>query len=714
MKPLKIEIVGVFVLFCSVVYGQNTAKKTEQQLPEGVVSGKNVSSQKVNLGAAQVINAAVKEGTILKTIDAGYLSKTIKPTEDFFLFANENWINNNPVPASESRWGSFNELEKENNKKLTEILENFKKAKAQKGTKEQLLGNFYASYVNMDARNKNGISPIKEDLDAINAVKSKAELVKLTAKLHSQGVDAFFSFGVGQDLKKVDDHISYFGWGGIGLPNRDYYKDDSKEDIRIAYKKYIADALTLAGLKDDKSKITAVENIYRIEDEISTVMLKPAEMRVPELTYNKYGKRQLSSELDAFDFSTYLREIGSLNFDTLIVDNTKYAAHINKIIKKESIDALKDYLTWQTLSHYIGSLGQEFVELDFAFHGTTLSGKKEMKPINDRAIEKITRSSFGELLGKAFVEKHFSSEAQKRVNEMVDNLKIVYKERIEKLEWMSEETKKEAVGKLESFGRKLGFPSKWEDFSSLNFSADDYVGNIREVAKYDYHKNLNKLNEKVDRDEWHMPAHMVNAYYHPLLNEIAFPAGIMQPPFFDNEAEDAVNYGRIGMVIGHEFTHGFDDMGSKFAADGSFKNWWTEADRKAFEEKTKVFGETYSNFCPFDGHCVNPDLTMGENIADLGGLTMAYYAYTRTDEYKKNQIREGYNPAQRFFIAYAQLWKINYTDAELKKRLATDPHSPGMYRINGPLKNCPEFFAAFNVQEGDKMRNPKGKVAVIW
>lgn len=713
MKLVKIEVLGIFVFSCIIVYGQNETKKNEQQ-PVESFSVKAIGTEKVNVKTEENLTIPFYDRNALKTIDARYLSKTIKPTEDFFLFANENWIKNNPVPASESRWGSFNELEKENNKKLTEILENFKNSKAQKGTKEQLLGDFYASYANMDARNKKGISPIKAELDAINAVTSKAELVKLTARLHTQGVGAFFSFGVGQDLKNVDDHISYFGWGGIGLPNKDYYKDASKEEIRAAYKKYIADALTLAGLKDEKSKGTAVENIYRIEDEISTIMLKPAEMRIPELTYNKYGKGQLSSELDAFDFNTYLREIGSLNFDTLIVDNTKYAAHINKIIREESIDALKDYYTWQLLSHYIGSLGQEFVDLDFAFHGTTLSGKKEMKPINDRAIEKITRSSFGELLGKAFVEKHFSAEAQKRVNEMVDNLKIVYKERIEKLEWMSAETKKEAVGKLESFGRKLGFPSKWEDFSSLNFSADDYVGNIREVARYDYHKNLKKLNEKVDRDEWHMPAHMVNAYYHPLLNEIAFPAGIMQPPFFDNGAEDAVNYGRIGMVIGHEFTHGFDDMGSKFAADGSFKNWWTEADRKAFEEKTKVFGETYSNFCPFDGHCVNPDLTMGENIADLGGLTMAYYAYTRTEEFKKNQIREGYNPAQRFFIAYAQLWKINYTDAELKKRLATDPHSPGMYRINGPLKNCPEFFNAFNVKEGDQMRNPKGKVAVIW
>lgn len=675
--------------------------------------------------------ASKNDTSKLKTIDVDYLSKTVKPTEDFFLFANENWIKNNPVPASESRWGSFNELEQENNKKLTEILEDYKGTKAKKGTKEQLLGDFYASYTDMETRTKKGIAPIQKELEEILSILNKEQLVQVVANLHKQGVGSFFSFSVGQDLKNVDGHISYFGQGGIGLPNRDYYKDDSKADIRKAYKEFIKNGferiqsvlLTSEDLKfmemsskemDDNYKDRIVDNVYRIEDKLATVMMKPAEMRIPELTYNKYGKQQLAKEFSSFDFNAYLKAIGSQDFDTLIVGNTKFAMQVDKIIREEPLNALKDYMVWQTLSRYMGSLGQEFVDLDFDFHGKTLSGKKEMKPLNERAIEKITRSSFGEMLGKAFVEKYFSEDAQKRVNEMVDNLKAVYKERIENLSWMSAETKKEAVGKLESFGRKLGFPSKWEDFSSLNFKADDYIGNLKEVAKYDHQKNMEKLNEKVDRDEWHMPAHMVNAYYHPLLNEIAFPAGIMQPPFFDNDAEDAVNYGRIGMVIGHEFTHGFDDMGSKFAADGSFKNWWTDTDRKAFEEKTKIFGETFSNFCPFEGHCVNPDLTMGENIADLGGLTMAYYAYTRTEDFKKGEVREGYTPAQRFFISYAQLWKINYTDEELKKRLATDPHSPGMYRINGPLKNCPEFFEAFDVKEGDKMRNPKDKVAVIW
>jgi len=368
-------------------------------------------------------NSANKQVKELKTIDVAYLSKTVKPTEDFFMFANENWLKNNPVPASESRWGSFNELEKENNKKLTVILEEFKSANARKGTKEQLLGDYYASFINMDARNKKGLSSIRAEFDAINKVNNKEELVAIVSELHKQGISVFFGFGVAQDMKNVDEHISYFSQAGIGLPNRDYYKDATKEEIRKAYKQFIEDAFKKANLISTKNEVA---NIYRIEDKLAAAMLGPAEQRIPELVYNKFAKKDLATKMTTLDFNVYLKNIGSLSFDTLIVDNPKFIEQINKVIKEESIDALKDYLKWHTLHHYMDALGQDFVDLDFDFHGKTLSGKKEMKPINERAIENITRNSFGELLGKAFVEKHFSKEAQDRVNEMVDNLKTVY------------------------------------------------------------------------------------------------------------------------------------------------------------------------------------------------------------------------------------------------------------------------------------------------
>lgn len=654
----------------------------------------------------------VKEGEY-STIQKSYMSKTVKADEDFFQFANGGWVAANPVPPSESRWGSFNELDKANKIKLTTILEDAKKAKDVKGSQNQLLGDYFASFTDMETRNKLGIEPIQKELLAIRKLSDKSEIMPLIAFLHGEGISTLFGFGVGQDLKNVDKNIVYFGQGGIGLPNKDYYFDDTKKEIRNAYVEHISAIFDLAGVaKGNADKVKS--SVMDFETSLAKSMYAPAQMRSPELTYNKYSLEDFKSSASEVNFKEYLSTLNYPEFDTLIVGNPDYIATLNDVMVSKSLEEWQMYLMWCVLNNYAGSLTSKFETLNFNFYGTVLSGKKEMKAIGDRAIDEITGQSFGELLGKAFVEKHFSIDAKNRVNTMVDNLLAVYGERINNLEWMSNETKKEATNKLNAIGRKLGYPTTWKDYSTLSFSPTTYIMNQKSVARFDIAENIGKLNKPVDKEEWGMPAHMVNAYYHPLLNEIAFPAGIMQPPFFDNQAEDAVNYGSIGMVIGHEFTHGFDDMGSKFAADGSFKNWWTESDRKLFEDKTTILGETFSAYCPIEGHCVNPDLTMGENIADLGGLTMAYYAYTKTDEFKKGEIREGFKPAQRFFIAYAQLWKINYTDAEMKKRIATDPHSPGMYRVNGPLQNCPEFFEAFSIKEGSKMRNKDAKVARIW
>jgi putative endopeptidase len=652
--------------------------------------------------------------TELSTIDLSFMNKTIRPEDDFFLFSNGNWIKNNPIPPSESRWGSFNELENSNKKKLTEILENLKaSAQSIKGSDAHILGNYYSAFMDMETRNKLDFQPISAELDKIKNLKSKADIISLVAEQHAYGINSLFSFGVGQDLKNVNGNISYLGQGGLGLPNRDYYLSENKKEILAKYKLHVASMLKLIGYDESESTLKS-ENIVSFESKLASAMMSPAELRVPEKTYNKKSLEEAAKLFGKIDFESYLSSVGSLTFDSLVVSQPDFIKKTGELIGSEEMTVWKDYLLWKTLRHYAGNLSERFVNESFNFYGKTLSGKSEMKPLNERAIDEITNKDFGELLGKAFVEKYYSQNAQNRVNTMVDNLLSVFKQRIQNLDWMSDETKKEATNKLNSIGRKLGFPSKWENYSSLDFSNNTYVSNIKAENNYSFKKNLADLKKPIDKEKWGMPAHMVNAYYHPLLNEIAFPAGIMQPPFFDEKSEDAVNYGRIGMVIGHEFTHGFDDMGSKFAADGSFKNWWTESDRIKFEEKTGTLGETFSAFCPIEGHCVNPQLTMGENIADLGGLTMAYYAYTLTDEFKSSSVREGYTPAQRFFISYAQLWKISYTEEEMKNRIANDPHSPGMYRVNGPLKNCPEFFEAFGVKEGSSMRNPLGKVARIW
>ena len=649
------------------------------------------------------------------TINVEYMDSEVKATEDFFLFSNGNWIKKNEIPPSESRWGSFNELDQSNKEKITKILQQCEKEalNSPNGSDKQLLGDFYHSFLDMNSRNEKGYSQIEQELKKIHDISNKTELAVWVAHLHNQGVGSLFGIYVGQDMKDIETNQYHIYQSGIGLPNMEYYSSENKKDILIEYQKYISKSHRTI-YKNDRESEQFAENIIKFESALASKMFKPAEMRIPENTYNKMYSKEIEKILSPFDFNSYCNHRGIKQIDTAIVGTVKHLENIALMITNFSLNEWKDYLKWNVIRSASPYMDQTFVNLHFDFYGKILKGKKELKKPEERAIEEITSSELAEILGKEFVKVHFSEDAKAKVNTMVDNLLTVFQRRINNLEWMSTTTKKEALTKLNAIGRKLGYPDEWKDLSSITIDRENYFDNILNLNSYAIIDNMSKINKPVDKNEWGMPAHMVNAYYHPLLNEIAFPAGIMQAPFFDENAEDAINYGGIGMVIGHEFTHGFDDMGSKFAADGSFKNWWTEEDRKLFEERTKKLGETYAQFCPINDNCVNPDLTMGENIADLGGLTMAYHAYRMTDEYEKGEIRNGFTPDQRFFIAYAQLWKIKYTDEEMKNRIANDSHSPGMYRVNGPLMNCPEFFEAFEVKESDAMRNEKLKISKIW
>lgn len=688
-----------YILPVSILIGLSSCDSTKK------VVGSNDTIEK------PVETAEIKENS--SAIEIEYLDINVRPQDDFFRFANGTWVDNNPIPASESRWGSFNELEVSNNKKLTAILEDAKVSKAPKGSDLQLLGDYYASYTNIEKRKTLGIAPIQLEIDEVLNLTSKDQIIGLIARQHQVGISTLFNFYIGQDLKNNEENIIYFSQGGIGLPNKDYYQNKDKIEIYDAYKEFIFNVLTLAKIEDAKLKTS---RIAEFESDLAQSMMAPAELRVPENTYNKVNVLEIDEKFKTIGLKSYLEVIG-LEVSTdmeLILEQPEFAKQINRMLDEKSLEDWKNYLLWKVLNHYSRQLNNEMLIENFNFYGTVLTGKTEMKPMNEQAINSITNSSIGELLGKVFVGRHFSENARDRVNEMVDNLLSVFSERINNLDWMTKDTKVQAEIKLKAIGRKLGYPSKYEDFSSLNFTPNNLIENNKEIERFAWNKNISKLGQKIDKEEWGMPAHLINAYYNPLLNEIAFPAGIMQAPFFSEEYDDAINYGRIGMVIGHEFTHGFDDMGSKFAADGSFTNWWSENDLKAFEERTGKLGKTFDGFCPIDGHCVNSSLTMGENIADLGGLTMAYYAYAKTNEFKENKIINGFSPAQRFFIAYAQLWKINYTPEELKNRIANDPHSPGMYRVNGPLMNCPEFFEAFDVKESDNMRNNAETVSKIW
>jgi putative endopeptidase len=647
------------------------------------------------------------------TFDPNSLDTKIDPKDDFFLFSNGNWIKNNPIPSSESRWGSFNELEKNNEEKLTEILKRLSSESQTPGSIEEMLGNFYNSFMNKQNRESNSFDFIAKDLSLISTIDEYSKITSIVAKQHKEGINSLFGFGVGQDLKNVDKHISYMSQGGIGLPNKDYYSQSDKAEIVKKYQSYITELFLLIGETQEGAEKSA-QLIVELETKLAAGMMSRAELRIPEKSYNKMSFYDAKNLFPYFKFESYLAEVGSQKMDSIIVGQPIYFQILSDLIGSQSLESWRAYLMFKTINHYAPHMNSAFIETHFKFYQGVLSGKSEMKSPNERVIAQLTNMTIGEALGKQFVKYHYSENAQKRVNTLVDNLLITFEGRIKALSWMSAETKKEALVKLNSVGRKLGFPSQWEDFSDLKLTKDDYLQNIRLCNERDVKQNFSELFKPVDEKKWGMPAHMVNAYYNPLMNEIAFPAGIMQPPFFDEKAEDAVNYGRIGMVIGHEFMHGFDDMGSKFAADGSFTNWWSEEDRALFDQRTKLLGETFANFCPIEGHCVNPDLTMGENIADLGGIILAYHAYTKTEEFKSGKVINGYTPAQRFFLSFAQLWRISYTEEELKNRIANDPHSPGMYRVNGPLMNCPEFFEAFGIKEGDKMRNSEKKMARIW
>ncbi|PKR80477.1 hypothetical protein CW751_08860 [Brumimicrobium salinarum] len=645
------------------------------------------------------------------TINVSYMDTTTSPTKDFFQFANGTWIKNNPVPASESRWGSFNELDKINKEKLTTILDEAIEKEAEKGSDMQIIGDYYAAMKNKVARKKNCDEEMQNIKQDINKLQEFKDLPKVLFDMKSKGITGFYSLYVGQDLKNVENHVLNLSQGGLGMPNREYYMDESKKEIQNAYIDFMTKVFDYFGYKNPEKK---AHSTYSLEKEMAKNMMKPAELRVPENTYNPISISNAHQYSSFLDLQKYINTFGNDEVDSLILGQPKYLNALKTIINESNFENIKNYITWKYINHYSSYLNTDLVNFHFDFYGKTLSGKKEMKPINEQAIEEMTNKAVKTALAKEFVARHFSEEAKEKVNTMVDHLLTVYEQRLNNLEWMTDRTKAEALKKLNAIGRKLGYPDEWKDLSALSISPDNYISNIDACNHFSYMDNMSKLTKKVNKNEWGMPAHMVNAYYHPLLNEIAFPAGIMQPPFFDVDAEDAVNYGGIGMVIGHEFTHGFDDMGSKFAADGSFTNWWSEEDRENFENRTARLGKTFADFCPIDGHCVNPELTMGENIADLGGITMAYHAYKMTEEYKSNKMINGYTPSQRFFIAYAQLWKINYTDAELKKRIATDPHSPGKYRVNGPLMNSPEFFKAFNVKEGDPMRKNEKEISKIW
>ena len=649
----------------------------------------------------------------MKGVSVADMDTTVNPCDDFYLYANGTWIKNNPVPETESRWGNFNVVRDNNNKILKEILEKSAASPGETGTSSQKVGDFYYCAMDSVKLANEGIEPLKPELEKINAISSTDELIKITALHHKRGIGSIFSSGIDQDIKQSDKYICYISQDGLNLPDRDYYfrKDEKSTTIRTKYVEHITNMFGFLGSSPEEARKNA-ELVLKIETQLAEVSMDRVQLRDIEIQYNKMTYQDFTKSYSTIKWDLYFSELG-YNVEELVVTQPDFFKKINTMITSTSLADWKVYLTWQLLHAVDHTLSPEIEQESFNFYATTLSGTKKMKPRWERSLSAVN-NTIGELLGQEFVKVAFSAENKKRVNEMVDNLVLSYESHIKNLDWMSDETKERAIHKLKSISRKLAYPDKWKDYSALEIKRDSYLANWFRVEEFDFTDNISRLGKEVDKTEWHMPPQTVNAYYNPLLNEIVFPAGIMQPPFFTPDADDAVNYGSMGAVIGHELTHGFDDMGNKFDAEGNMKEWWSQEDRNQFNSKANVVVEQFDAYEPLDSLFVNGKLTLGENIADLGGVAISYDSYQMSLKGKERRTIDGFTPEQRFFTSYAQVWRGNYTEESLRQLVLTNPHSPGNYRVLGPLSNIPQFYEAFNCESGTNMVRADSIRAVIW
>jgi predicted metalloendopeptidase len=648
-------------------------------------------------------------------IASEYFESSVRAQDDFFEHTNGKWLKTTEIPADKSSWGAFAKLHEDTQPQLRSIIE---KAAANQnkatGTDAQRIGDLYASFMDEARLEQLGLSPLRAELDRIAAVKDKAELPALLAHLGQIGVGVPFDFGIHQDAKDSTKYVADISQGGLGMPDRDYYLklDDAKmADTRAKYLKHVEKMLGLAG---DANAAANAKAIVDFETEIARVQWTKVENRDPVKTYNKVELAEMAKVAPGYDWKSWLDAAGiSSKAGYVIVSQPSYLKGFAELAGKTPLETWKTYLQAHLVGSYANYLSKAFVDERFSFYGTTLSGVKEMEPRWKRGVSTVQRS-LGESVGKLYVEQYFPAERKARMEEMVKNLLAAMKQSIDTLDWMSPETKKEAQAKLAKFMPKIGYPDKWKDYSQLVVTRDDLAGNVMRSRVVESNRELNKLGKAIDRGEWLMTPQTVNAYYNPELNEIVFPAVILQPPFFDASADDAVNYGAIGAVIGHEVSHGFDDQGSQYDGDGNLRDWWTEADHKNFSAKTKVLVEQYSAFSPVKGYHVNGQLTLGENIGDNSGMAIAYKAWKLSLKGKKSPVINGMTGDQRFYMGWSQVWRSKMRDEMQIMLLKADPHSPGQFRVNGTLKNQNGFYDAFGVKPGDKMYlAPKDRVS-IW
>ena len=647
-------------------------------------------------------------------IESENFDPSVRFQDDLYYSVNGKWLANTPIPADKSNYGSFSVLYEKSQASLKEIIE---EAAAQPnkafGSTAQKIGDFYAAYMDTAKVEQLGISPLKSQLDEIATLSDHSGVAKLMGKLLTRGASAPLGFYVNNDAKNSSQYGVYLYQAGLTLPDRDYYlKDDDKMAAnRDAMRKYVQAVMTAAGYPHADE---AAANVANIELFIAKSQWSRVESRDANRSYNKMSVAEVQKLTGAFDFNAFAQGAGLAGkTNDIIVRQPSYFEKLGDQFGKFSVSAWKDYLAFHLVDNYANLLSKQFADLSFDFHSKTLMGIEAQKPRWKQAVDGAD-SVIGELVGKEYVARNFKPEAKQRMEQMIKNLIKGFEVSINELEWMTPETKKAAQEKLSKFTYKIGYPDKWKDYTKLTIKADDLVGNYQRYAQFEYADMLNKIGQPVDRTEWHMTPQTVNAYYSPVGNEIVFPAAILQPPFFNMEADDAVNYGGIGAVIGHEISHGFDDQGAKYDGNGNLRNWWTDKDREEFEKRGKALAAQYSAFEPLPGKHVNGDLTLGENIGDLGGLTVSLRSYHLSLNGKAAPVIDGLTGDQRFFIGWSQVWRRNYRDAELTRRLMTDPHSPSHYRAMGTPRNVEGFYKAFDLKPTDKEYLPQNERVKIW
>lgn len=649
-------------------------------------------------------------------INLADLDTTVDPGTDFYEFANGNWLKNNPVPASESRWGSFNELREANAAIIKTVLdESAADANAKAGSNRKKIGDFFASGMDSLKLNSEGNKPLAAELKAIDAI---ADLKGITAKVADMQAHfnfALFAIFAEQDMKNSSRVLPYIYQGGLSLPDRDYYlkTDDASAKIRSQFTEHMAKMLVLAG-EDEKNAQSVAAKILELETALAKASMSRVEMRNPEKTYNLRTIDEMQKLAPSIDWNNHLSTLGVKNPSELVTNNPAFLTTVSTMLQQRPLEDWKGYLKWRTVRSAAPYLSDDFRNEDFNFNEGVLSGATEMKE-RWKLVQETIDEMMGEALGEVYCEKAFTPETKKRMMELVANLGSSFRDRIKQLDWMSDVTKEQALTKLGTIMNKIGYPDKWRDYSALEISRDSYYANVQNASAFEFKRIMNKIGQPVDRTEWGISPPTVNAYYNPTMNEIVFPAGILQPPFFNPNADDAVNYGGIGAVIGHEMTHGFDDEGRQFDAQGNLKSWWTSEDSAKFMVKANMLVDQYNQFTVNDSLKVNGQLTLGENIADLGGLTIAYYAYQKSLEGKPAPEKiDGFTGEQRFFLGWATVWRANIRPEAAAQRIITDPHSPTKYRCNGIVSNMPEFHKAFNVKPGSPLYRDEKSRASIW